>query len=87
MAPEFTYKLGAVGGRAMLISMIFLGMATGIVGAVITGFATGSILIGLAFYVGSGLVATALGVLLELIRHQDVDGETDLSRPVLMPAE
>ena len=71
----------------MLISMIFLGMATGIVGAVITGFATGSILIGLAFYVGTGLVATALGVLLELIRNTEDEVAPDLRAPAMIPAE
>ncbi|MDU8945824.1 hypothetical protein [Ovoidimarina sediminis] len=71
----------------MLISMIFLGMATGIVGAVITGFATGSILIGLAFYVGTGLVATALGVLLELIRNTEDEVAPELRAPGMIAAE
>ena len=71
----------------MLISMIFLGMATGIVGAVITGFATGSFLVGLAFYVGAGLIATALGVILELIRDEDGAPTPEVRPSKLIPAE
>ncbi len=70
----------------MLISMIFLGMATGIVGAVVTGIATGSFLVGVAFYMGAGLVATSLGACLEFMRSAPEGDAPGGPNPVL-PAE
>ncbi len=70
----------------MLISMIFLGMATGIVGAVATGIATGSVLVGIAFYIGAGLVATSLGVILEYIRTAP-EGPGVSPQVAVVPAE